>query len=52
MATADKLYKRGYNGAYGGVRRRGRLAEVWSQAVGFVYISLTGIGLSNRKFSH
>jgi hypothetical protein len=39
--------KRGYGSAYGGVWRGVRLAEVWSQVVGFVLVSLAGIWLQS-----
>jgi hypothetical protein len=41
--------KRIYSGAYSGVWQSLRLAEVWSQAAGFVLVCLAGIWLSRRE---
>jgi hypothetical protein len=43
----SKKCKRGYGGAYGWVWRSLRLAEIWSQAVGFVLVRMTGIWLQS-----
>jgi hypothetical protein len=50
--SGSKEWKRGYYSAYGGVWRSLRLAGVWSQAVGFVLVSLAGIWLQSswRRF--
>jgi hypothetical protein len=45
--SASNKCKRGYGGAYGGVWRSLRLADVWSQAVGFVLVRLAGIWLQS-----
>jgi hypothetical protein len=43
--SRNKKCKRGDGGTYGGVWRNLRLAGVWSQAVGSVFMRLTGIFL-------
>jgi hypothetical protein len=45
--SGSKKYKRGHGGAYGGIWRSLFLAEVWSQAVGFVLERLAGIWLQS-----
>jgi hypothetical protein len=40
--SGSKKCKRGYGGAYGGVRRSLRLAGVWSQVVGFIPVNFDG----------
>jgi hypothetical protein len=42
-----KKCKRGYGGAYGGVWQSLRLAGVWRQAIGFMFVRLAGMWLQS-----
>jgi hypothetical protein len=48
--SGSKKRNRGYGGTYGGVQQSLHAVGIWSQAVGFVLVSLAGNWLQNFSF--